>query len=60
VNLAQKISWDLLVSTYESRLNKSNTRADGFNPLVAIRAMILKHICNTSDRETVLQKQENF
>ena len=60
VILAQKIPWDLLVSTYESRLNNSSMGADGINPRVAIGAMILKHICNTSDRETVLQIQENM
>ena len=34
--------------------------ADGINPRVAIGAMILKHICNISDRETVSQIQENM
>ena len=60
VILAQKIPWDLLVSTYQSRLNNTLTGADGINPRVAIGAIILKHICNTSDRETVLQIQENM
>jgi len=60
VVLAHKIPWDLLVSTYQVRLNNSNMGADGINPRVAIGAMILKHICNTSDRETVLQIQENM
>ena len=60
VVLAHKIPWDLLVSTYKIRLNNSNMGADGINPRVAIGAMILKHICNTSDRETVLQIQENM
>ena len=60
VILAQKIPWDLLVTTYQTRLNNSQTGADGINPRVAIGAIILKHICNTSDRETVLQIQENM
>jgi len=60
VILAHKLPWDLLVSTYESQMNNSKTGADGINPRVAIGAMILKHICNTSDRETVLQIQENM
>ena len=60
VILAQKIPWDLLVTTYQSRLNNTQTGADGINPRVAIGAIILKHICNTSDRETVLQIQENM
>jgi transposase, IS5 family len=60
VVLAHKIPWDLLVSTYQSQMGNSQTGADGINPRVAIGAMILKHICNLSDRETVLQIQENM
>ena len=60
VILAQKIPWDLLVSTYQTRLNNNQTGADWINPTMAIGAIILKHICNTSDRETVLQIQENM
>jgi len=60
VVLANKIPWDLLVSTYQTQMNNSQTGAEGINPRVAIGAMILKHICNISDRETVLQIQENM
>ncbi|HRZ22110.1 MAG TPA: IS5 family transposase [Bacteroidales bacterium] len=60
VVLAGKIPWDLLVSTYQQQLNNGHMGADGINPRVAIGAMILKHLCNTSDRETVLQIQENI
>jgi hypothetical protein len=60
VVLAGKIPWDLLVSTYQQQLNNGRMGADGINPRVAIGAMILKHLCNTSDRETVLQIQENI
>jgi IS5 family transposase len=60
VLLAHKIPWDLLVSTYRSQMGNSRTGADGINPRVAIGAMILKHICDLSDRETVLQIQENM
>lgn len=60
VILAHKIPWDLLVSTYNSQMGNSKTGADGVNPRVAIGSMILKHICNLSDRETVLQIQENM
>jgi transposase, IS5 family len=60
VVLANKIPWDVLVNTYQNRLNNGNLGADGINPRVAIGAMILKHVCNTSDRETVLQIQENM
>ncbi len=60
VVLASKIPWDLLVNTYQQQLNNGRMGADGINPRVAIGAMILKHLCNTSDRETVLQIQENI
>lgn len=60
VILAHKIPWDILVSTYESQMGNIVTGADGINPRVAIGAMILKHYCNLSDRETVLQIQENM
>lgn len=60
VVLAHKIPWDILVSTYENRLKNGTMGADGINPRVAIGSMILKHICNMSDRETILQIQENM
>jgi transposase, IS5 family len=60
VVLAHKIPWDILVDTYLSQLNNSETGAEAINPRVAIGAMILKHMCNMSDRETVLQIQENM
>jgi hypothetical protein len=60
VILAGKIPWDILVDTYLFQLNNSETGADAINPRVAIGAMILKHMCNMSDRETVLQIQENM
>ena len=60
VVLAHQIPWDLLVSTYQAQMNNSQTGADGINPRVAIGSMILKHMCNMSDRETVSQIQENM
>lgn len=60
VVLAHKVPWDLLVGVYQSQMNNNQTGADGINPRVAIGSMILKHICNTSDRETVMQIQENM
>ena len=60
VVLAHKIPWDTLVGVYLSQLGNSQTGADGINPRVAIGSMIIKHICNLSDRETVQQIQENM
>jgi len=34
--------------------------ADGINPRVAIGALVIKHMCNLADRETIQQIQENL
>lgn len=60
VVLADQIPWDVLVGTYLKQMRNSETGADGINPRVAIGAMIIKHMCDTSDRETVQQIQENM
>ena len=60
MRLAHKMPWDTLVSIYQNQLNNSQTGADGINPRVAIGAIIIKHMCDLSDRETVLQIQENM
>jgi transposase, IS5 family len=59
VVLSKVIPWDEIVGIYASRLHNSTTGAEGINPRVAIGAMIIKHMCDLSDRETVLQIQEN-
>lgn len=59
VVLAAKIPWDILVSVYEQQMRNSQTGADGINPRVAIGAIIIKHKCDLSDRETVAAIQEN-
>jgi hypothetical protein len=58
--LAHKIPWDALVSVYQTQMQNDKTGADGINPRVAIGAIIIKHICNLSDREAVMQIQENM
>lgn len=60
VILANQIPWDIMVKTYMSQMGNDKLGADGINPRVAIGAMIIKHMCNLSDRETVLQIQENM
>lgn len=59
VKLARQIPWDSLVSVYSRQLNNSAKGANGINPRVAIGAIIIKHMCDLSDRETILQIQEN-
>ena len=58
--LAKKIAWDELVGIYQKQMNNSKTGADGINPRVVIGSLIIKHMCDLSDRETVQQIQENM
>ena len=60
VVLANKIPWDELVNVYLRRMGNHQTGADGINPRVVIGSLIIKHICDLSDRETVQQIQENM
>jgi hypothetical protein len=60
VLLAHKIPWDKLVRVYQGQMQNSKTGAEGINPRVAIGSIIIKHMCDLSDRETVLQIQENM
>lgn len=60
VVLAQHIPWDTLASMYNKQMHNKKTGAEGINPRVALGALILKHMCNLSDRETLLHIQENM
>ena len=60
VVLAKKIPWDTLVGVYQGRMGNEHTGADGINPRVVIGSLIIKHMCDLSDRETVQQIQENM
>ena len=59
VVLSHKIPWDMLVGHYQRTLHNSSTGASGINPRIALGAIIIKHMCDLDDRETVLQIQEN-
>lgn len=58
--LANKLPWDELVSSYNSSMNNSQTGADGINGRVILGSIIIKHICDLSDRETIQHIQENM
>jgi hypothetical protein len=60
VVLAHKIPWDTLVGVYQKQMGNDRTGAEGINPRVAIGSLIIKHMCELSDRETVQQIQENM
>ncbi|MEO8771090.1 MAG: IS5/IS1182 family transposase, partial [Ferruginibacter sp.] len=55
VALSHKIPWDSLVNVYQKQLNNSEMGADGINPRVVIGSLIIKHMCDLSDREVVQQ-----
>ncbi|MFM8912777.1 MAG: IS5 family transposase [Flammeovirgaceae bacterium] len=60
VVLSKKIPWDELVNIYRKQLGNGKTGASCINPRVVLGALIIKHICDLSDRETVEQIQENM
>lgn len=41
-------------------MGNDETGASGITPRVALGALIIKHLCDLSDRETVQQIQENI
>jgi hypothetical protein len=57
--LSKQIPWDKISNIYNKQLNNDISGAKGINPRVAIGAIIIKHICDLSDQETILQIQEN-
>ncbi len=60
VVLAKRMPWDDLVNVYHKQMNNGKTGADGINPRVVIGSLIIKHMCDLSDREVVQQIQENM
>lgn len=60
VVLSKKIPWDELVSVYSKQMRNGQTGAEGINPRVVLGAVIIKHMCDLSDRETIQQIQENM
>lgn len=60
VQLSKQIPWDSLVSLYQKRNTPKATGRPSLNPRVAIGAVIIKHLCNLDDRETVSQITENM
>ena len=60
VVLAGKIPWDGMVKLYTNQLHNSVTGASNINPRIVLGAIIIKHMCDYSDEETILQIQENM
>lgn len=58
--LAHRIPWDDIVSVYDKLMRNDKTGAGHINGRVIIGSLVIKHMCNLSDEETLLQIQENM
>lgn len=47
--------WDDLVSIYRKHFPEKETGSPDLNPRLVLGAMIIKHMCDLDDRETVDQ-----
>ncbi|MEB2778296.1 transposase [Algoriphagus sp. D3-2-R+10] len=60
VVLSSQIPWDGLVNLFNKRNPPKSTGRPALNPRVLIGAVIIKHMLNLDDRETVTQITENM
>ena len=60
VVLAGLIPWDEICGLYLKQVGVSSTGRPGLSPRVVIGSLIIKHLCNLDDRETVAQISENM
>lgn len=60
VKLAGKIPWDDLAGLYLKKYGPKSTGRPPLNPRIVIGALIIKHLCNLDDRETIYQITENI
>jgi len=60
VVLAHLIPWDDICNMYFKFVPKGQTGRPPLNPRIVIGSLIIKHMCNLDDRETVNQISENI
>jgi IS5 family transposase len=60
VVLAGKIPWDEVCNIYTKAVGISHTGRPPISPRIVIGSLIIKHMCNLDDRETVAQIAENM
>ena len=60
VKLSNQLPWDDLVSIYLQHVPEKDTGRPPINPRVVLGAIIIKHMCDLDDRETVAQISENI
>lgn len=59
VVLSHLIPWDEICSLYYKSVKLSDTGRPPLNPRIVLGSLIIKHLCNLDDRETVLLISEN-
>lgn len=60
VLLANTLPWDEVCNLYLKQTGISSTGRPAISPRVVIGSIIIKHMCNLDDRETVAQITENM
>jgi hypothetical protein len=60
VVLSAQIPWDVLVNLFNKHHPPKQTGRPALNPRILIGAVIIKHMLNLDDRETVAQMTENM
>jgi len=60
VVLSNLIPWDEICNVYLKQVGESSTGRPALNPRIVIGSLIIKHLCNLDDRETVDQITENM
>ena len=60
VILANLIPWDDICNIYLKAVPKKETGRPGLNPRIVLGSIIIKHLCDIDDRETVDQISENM
>lgn len=60
VVLSAQIPWDVLVNLFNKHNPPKQTGRPALNPRILIGAVIIKHMLNLDDRETVAQMTENM
>lgn len=60
VILSKLIPWDDICNVYLKHVGTASTGRPALSPRIAIGSLIIKHICNLDDQETVDQVSENM
>jgi hypothetical protein len=60
VILAKLIPWDEICNIYHKAVPQSTTGRPSLSPRVVLGSIIIKHLCDIDDRETVAQISENI